>query len=188
MSLPKNCFESGSQKAIPAVLVYVRRNHQVLMIHRNAKNPNRVDYHEGKWNGLGGKCELGESPLEAAQREVQEESGLVLTAEHFKALGVIQFPNFKPQKKEDWIVFVFIADLNPSETQEPQKTSLEGDLHWIPAADLLSLNLWPGDRFFIPYVMEQKAFLGTIWYEDGQVARTWFQELGDGSRKSNSEL
>jgi hypothetical protein len=34
--------------------------------------------------------------------------------------------------------------------------------------DLLKLNLWPGDRHFIPFVLEGKPFSGAIWY-DGQV-------------------
>ena len=61
----------------------------------------------GKWNGLGGKCEPDESPLEAAIREFKEESGLVLEPGAVKPLGVLQFPNFKPAKHEDWMVFVF---------------------------------------------------------------------------------
>src|SRR5690242_15959893 len=90
MNLPENPFEAGTRKAIPAVLVYIRRADQVLMIHRNAPG-GRADYHQGKWNGLGGKCELDESPQEAAQREVQEESGLQIDLSRFQPLGVIQF-------------------------------------------------------------------------------------------------
>jgi NADH pyrophosphatase NudC (nudix superfamily) len=41
--------------------------------HRN-KKPN--DIHEGKWNGLGGKFEAGETPEECVIREILEESGL----------------------------------------------------------------------------------------------------------------
>jgi 8-oxo-dGTP diphosphatase len=32
------------------------------------------DIHEGKWNGLGGKFEAGETPEECVTREVLEES------------------------------------------------------------------------------------------------------------------
>src|ERR1051326_4445564 len=103
-----NSFESGARKAIPAVLVYVRRGSEILMIHRNTTG--RADFHEGKWNGLGGKCEADESPLQAAKREVKEEAGLDLDLSSFHPMGVIQFPNFKPHKKEDWIVFLFSAE------------------------------------------------------------------------------
>src|SRR5271156_6305865 len=99
-----NPFESGARKVIPAVLVYAsrggHRGAETLMIHRNARPD---DHHGGKWNGLGGKCEEGESPLETARREFHEESGLELPATAFKPLGVLQFPDFKPAKREDWI-------------------------------------------------------------------------------------
>ena len=41
------------------------------MVHRN-KKPN--DIHEGKWNGLGGKFEAGETPEECVRREVNNGS------------------------------------------------------------------------------------------------------------------
>ena len=58
-----------------ATLCYVRRQGQTLMMLRNKK---KQDIHEGKWNGLGGKLEQGETPEECAKREVLEESGLVV--------------------------------------------------------------------------------------------------------------
>jgi 8-oxo-dGTP diphosphatase len=45
------------------------------MVYRNKK---ANDIHEGKWNGLGGKFEAGETPEECIKREVQEEAGLVI--------------------------------------------------------------------------------------------------------------
>ena len=60
-----------------ATLCYVldKKCGSTLMIYRNKK---QNDYHEGKWNGLGGKFEPGESPEECAIREIEEESGLGL--------------------------------------------------------------------------------------------------------------
>jgi 8-oxo-dGTP diphosphatase len=79
------------------------------MIHRDSGRPG--DYHAGKWNGLGGKLEPDESPIEGARRELREEAALVLPPEAFRALGVLQFPNFKAHKNEDWVVWVFVAEL-----------------------------------------------------------------------------
>ena len=42
------------------------------MVHRIKK---ANDIHEGKWNGLGGKFEAGETPEECVIREVLEEIG-----------------------------------------------------------------------------------------------------------------
>src|SRR5687768_2947242 len=126
MSKIENPFESGQRKVIPAVLIYVRRGNEILMIHRNAMGQSQTDFHQGKWNGLGGKCEADESPLEAALRELKEESGLDLPASSFKPLGTIQFPNFKPQKSEDWVVFVFIVSLSEHDPRQPQHECREG--------------------------------------------------------------
>ena len=87
-----------------ATLCYVinKTDNSTLMIHRVKKEN---DYHEGKWNGLGGKFENGESPEECAIREVKEESGLDI--KNPKLHGFISFPMF--DGVEDWYVFVFTA-------------------------------------------------------------------------------
>lgn len=167
-----NDFESGRRKAIPAVLVYPRCGGDWLMIHRTGKKPG--DAHQGKWNGLGGKCEADESPLETARREVLEEAGLDLPASAFRALGVLQFPNFKPARREDWIVFVFSAEVADKALAHDCP---EGELHWIPKSSVLSLPLWAGDQHFLPLVLAGRSFMGTFWYKDGQVARHWLEVL-----------
>lgn len=169
-----NDFESGRRKAIPAVLIYASCAGERLMLHRDSKRPN--DHHEGKWNGLGGKCEADESPLEAARRELKEESGIQLAPSAFKALGVLQFPNFKPAKAEDWIVFVFSAEVDPG-LKAPGFDCPEGTLHWVAEKDLLGLPLWEGDRLFLPLVLKGRSFMGTVWYEGGTVARHWLEAL-----------
>ncbi len=70
-----------------ATLCYIRQSGRTLMIHRVKKEN---DIHEGKWNGLGGKLEPGESPEECVIREVLEESGLRATRLHLK--GILTFP------------------------------------------------------------------------------------------------
>ena len=86
---------------ILATLCYVRRDGYTLMVHRTKK---ANDVHRGKWNGLGGKFEPGETPEECVIREVHEESGLAI--QHPKLCGLIMFPNFTGN---DWYVFVFTA-------------------------------------------------------------------------------
>lgn len=171
-----NPFESGQRKVIPAVLIYPKWGDQVLMLHRNTKG-RPGDYHSGKWNGLGGKLELDESPLEGAVREFSEESGLTLPESAFKPLGVLQFPNFKALQNEDWLVTVFVAHLKKDNPDRVPSHSEEGELHWISTSEIFNLNLWPGDRHFLPFVLEEKAFIGTIWYHGPEVSRWWLSKL-----------
>ena len=172
-----NAFESGFRKLIPAVLIYARQGDcilgdRILMVYRNGKEG---DYHQGKWNGLGGKLEAGESMIEAASRELAEEAGLNIEPARFEVLGTLQFPLFKPHRQEDWLVFVLSVDLEVHE--KPWSRGPEGDLHFVEAGELTELNVWEGDRLFLPLVRERKRFVGCIWYEQGMVARSWIQEF-----------
>ena len=129
------------------------------MLHRNKKEN---DVHQGKWNGLGGKVHGGETPEECAIREVQEESGLIVRS--LEMCGFITFPMFSHNK--DWYVFVFTVD---SFSGQLLNECSEGELHWIPNQDLMGLNLWPGDRIFLPWLEQDRFFSGCFVYENGQL-------------------
>ncbi len=139
---------------ILATLCYIRKNGKTLMIYRNKKEN---DYHEGKWNGVGGKFEIGENPEECATREVKEETGL--SVKSLKMKGFISFPNF--DGKNDWHVFLFIIDDFEGEIID----SNEGELHWINDEDITNLNLWDGDKIFIPWLEQEKFFSAKFIYE-----------------------
>ena len=142
---------------ILATLCYVKDNDKTLMVHRN-KKPN--DIHEGKWNGLGGKFEAGETPEMCILREVKEESGLVIQSP--RLCGLLMFPNFKGN---DWYVFVFTANQFTGELLE---SSPEGNLEWINDDQLLNLNLWESDHIFFPWIEAGKFFSAKFDY-DGNV-------------------
>ncbi len=170
-------YEAGTQKNIPAVLLYIftrfsgEASERVLMIHRDAKD-RPGDFHAGKWNGLGGKCERDESYRETAARELQEESTLRIAPADFRFLGFLQFPNFKPLKSEDWSCMLFTADVAEGIARGVPTTVAEGSLHWIEIGKLADLNLWEGDREFLPFVVERRPFVGATWYRDGKVVRS----------------
>lgn len=138
-----------------ATLCYVRQNGQTLMVHRIKK---ANDMHMGKWNGLGGKLEPGETPEECAIREIYEESGLAVRNPLLK--GLLTFPGFA--NEEDWYAFVFVADDFSGELID----SPEGNLEWIGNERLLDLNLWEGDRIFIPWLDQPGFFSGKFVYKN----------------------
>ncbi len=141
-----------------ATLCYLRQGGQTLMVHRIKK---ANDIHEGKWNGLGGKFEPGETPEECARREIFEESGLQVGKLELK--GLLTFPLFA--RNEDWYAFVFVAsDLQGSLIDSP-----EGDLEWIDNDRLTELNLWEGDRLFLPWLDRPGFFSGKFVYQDGRL-------------------
>lgn len=141
-----------------ATLCYLKKDHQTLMLHRVKK---LNDIHEGKWNGLGGKLEQGETPEECALREVREESGLSM--KNPKLRGFLTFPAFS--KDEDWYVFVYTA----TEFDGRLIDSNEGILQWIDDAELMNLNLWEGDRIFLKWLEEGRFFSGKFVYQEGNL-------------------
>lgn len=140
-----------------ATLCYVRQNDKTLMLHRIKK---ANDMHQGKWNGLGGKLIGGETPEECARREIEEESGLQVGKLSLK--GLLTFPRFA--NEEDWYAFVFLAEQPNGDLID----SPEGKLEWIDNTDLLKLNLWEGDLFFIPWLDQPGFFSAKFNYENGR--------------------
>ena len=143
--------------AILATLCYVKHNGYTLMVHRNKK---ANDMHEGKWNGLGGKFEAGETPEECVIREVYEESGL--TIRNPRLCGLLMFPNFRGM---DWYVFVFTTHEFSGELID----SPEGRLEWIADGKVLELTRWESDHIFMPWIQEGKFFSAKFEYEGDQL-------------------
>lgn len=143
-----------------ATLVYVRDGERTLMLHRN-KRPD--DQHLGKWNGLGGKLEPGESPEEGMRREVLEESGLTVETAELK--GILTFPDF--DGSHDWYAFVYLVT-RTSGALGPDPA--EGELAWVPTSELASLTLWEGDRIFLPWLDRPGWFSGVFVYRGGRLA------------------
>lgn len=141
-----------------ATLCYVKRAGKTLMVHRIKK---AGDMHAGKWNGLGGKLEPGETPEECALREIREESGLTVTRLDLK--GLLTFPAFSDN--EDWYAFVFVGREFDGELID----SPEGILEWIDDSRLYNLNLWEGDRIFLPWLERPGFFSGKFVYRDGKL-------------------
>lgn len=141
-----------------ATLCYIRHDGKTLMLHRNKK---KDDLHRDNWNGLGGKFLPGETPEECLFREIKEESGLIIRSPQLN--GFLTFPSFS--KGEDWYVFVFVA----REFEGTLIESHEGQLEWIPDDVLLHLNLWEGDRFFLPLLEQGIFFSGKFYYQNGKL-------------------
>jgi 8-oxo-dGTP diphosphatase len=139
-------------------LCYVKNGGKTLMLHRTKK---QNDIHVGKWNGLGGHMEQGETPEECIIREVYEESGLKLTNPRLR--GILTFPMF--DGVEDEYTFLFTANEYEGELID----SPEGILEWIDDSKVPGLNLWEGDRLFLEWMEDGRLFSGKLTYAAGKL-------------------
>ena len=127
-------------------LCYIQRGGCYLMMHRIKKDG---DVNQGKWIGVGGKFENGESPEECLLREVKEETGLTLSDYRFR--GIVTFVN------DGWgteYMHLFTAETREEELKECE----EGILRWVPEAEIDALPQWEGDRIFFKLIREDAPF------------------------------
>lgn len=127
-------------------LCYIEKDGCYLMLLRNKKE---VDENKGKWIGVGGKFEEGESPEECLLRETREETGLTLLS--YKLRAIVTFVS------DEWgceYMHLFTADQFEGELTPCN----EGELRWIPKNQILDLNLWEGDRPFLKLLFEDGPF------------------------------
>ncbi|RLK62588.1 8-oxo-dGTP diphosphatase [Atopobacter sp. AH10] len=125
-----------------STLIYLEREGKFLMMLRNKK---KVDINANKWLGVGGKVEAGESPYQAALREVYEETGYVV--DDLKARGIITF-----LYDQDEALYIFLYTGRAKEG-DPCVCD-EGELHYIEKEKILDLDLWEGDRVFLKRLLE----------------------------------
>src|SRR5688500_15659985 len=73
-----------------AVATMVEYQHKLLFLRRPANHRYR-----GKWGCPGGKQDSGETPVETAARELQEETGLAVPLAQFQYCGqrYVRYPN-----------------------------------------------------------------------------------------------
>ena len=139
------------------VLCYLKKDNQYLFMLRNKE---KNDLNEGKWIGIGGHIEPGETKEEALIREVKEETGFTINS--FSYRGEILFINNDYQE----IMYVFTSDDFTGEMIECD----EGELSWIDKDRILDLNLWEGDRYFLkPLLNSDKMIKMEMRYKDKQL-------------------
>lgn len=110
---------------------------EILLIQKN-----RPQWQAGKLNGIGGKIEPGETPIEAMRREMREEAGL----------DIEDWQNFATlEGKGRYIVHMFKAFA----TGRPAATSLTDEsVFWIPLPSLRSQPTIPNLAWLVPLALD----------------------------------
>lgn len=136
-------------------LCYIEQNGRYLMLLRNKK---LKDPNEGKWIGIGGKFEPGETADQCLIREVLEETGVRLTEYEFR--GLIHFIS---DIWEDEDMYLYSGYEYEGEISSDCD---EGELSWIPIEELSNLKLWEGDKIFLELMANgERDFELTLRYE-----------------------
>ncbi|MEC1385848.1 NUDIX hydrolase [Aerococcus viridans] len=144
-----------------STLIYLENDlDQYLMLHRTKK---ANDVNHGKWIGIGGKFEHGESPMECLEREVKEEAGQKLKAAVFRGIVTFIYADQEPM-----YIFLYTGRLENNKVGQTR----EGDLAWVDKDKIFDLTLWEGDRIFLKELIGSSALMDIkLVYDENDVLK-----------------
>ena len=113
-------------KLLKYTICFIKRGNDILMLNRKSAPE------MGVWNGVGGKLEPGEPPLEGVLREVYEETGIELETATEK--GTV---TWQADEQDNGGMYAYLAEVPENFTYVTPKATDEGILDWKPLDWLL---------------------------------------------------
>ena len=135
----------------PATLVFVVKDGRILLIRK------KRGLGAGKINAPGGRLAPGETPLEAAVREVQEELCITPLELTYSGENLFQFVDGYSIH-----VHVFKAgDYEGEPTETDEASPIWSNLDAIPYEEM-----WEDDKLWVPLVLDGTRFYGRYLFDD----------------------
>jgi len=139
---------------VETVLCYLIKDDSYLMLYRNKREN---DMNAGKYIGIGGHLEKGETKEEACIREIKEETGLTVNRLDYHGKVEFQNDNYKE------LMYLFTSDDFSGELIECN----EGTLCFVKIDNVLDLNIWEGDKLFLPKLKTNEMINMKVVYKNG---------------------
>lgn len=151
-----------------AVLAFSQSESHVAMVQKRSK---KLPHLDGRWNGIGGKMEIGESPVGAAMREFREETGVQLYQQDMVFVEHQRFTEGLAHGEGRYCQgdeIYWYAVRSPAGTMVPAQNDVGETLAWIPVKHLQAIldnatggGLCPNLEYLVPkaIVMLRTPFL-----------------------------
>ena len=154
MSMVREVDWENWDAEMPATLLFVIQGDQILLIEKQR------GIGAGKINGPGGKIDPGETPLQCAVREVQEE--LHITVKDPIKMGELFFdmstmPNI--------YCHVFIG----TEFEGTPTATDEAIPRWTKISEIPFDQMWEDDQHWLKDMIAGKKFVGKFIFEDEKI-------------------
>jgi mutator protein MutT len=138
---------------IRRTLLLLRKDDQVLLAMK------KRGFGAGRWNGVGGKLDEGETVEQALVRECQEEIGVTPTS--YTAVAELDF--IQDAEVDPWhmYVYAYIADDWEGEPTESEEMAPK----WYTVGDIPYDEMWQDDVHWMPLVLAGKKVEGTFTFD-----------------------
>ena len=133
-----------------ATLMFILQNGKMLLIHK------KRGFGAGYYNAPGGRLEAGETPLECAIRETQEE--LCITPLDPVHAGTLMFQFIDGHSIHGEVFTATRFEGIPTETDEAIP-------HWFSMDELPWHNMWADDPVWYPKMMAGEKFTGRFTFD-----------------------
>ena len=133
-----------------ATLLFVIRDGRVLLIRK------KRGLGAGKINGPGGRLDPGETPLQAAIRETQEE--VCITPRDVTFCGELSFQFVDGYSIHGYVFRASRFDGEPCSTEE-------ADPLWFSIDEMPYAEMWADDEYWFPLLLEGTPFRGRFLFD-----------------------
>lgn len=159
-------FDASRYQVIPRVLIFLFNSKDSVLLIKGSANKARWP---GKYNGIGGHVEANEDILEAALRELKEESGI--TRVNIQLIGQIMI---NVSDISGVALFIFSGLYDRSDFSSSQ----EGNLEWIKLSNIHRLPVVEDLPVLIQRIKSHRLgdpiILGKYAYDnDGKLNILW---------------
>ena len=124
-------------------LCYLTKGDQVLFMVKGATPKNVSNMNVGKYLGVGGHIEQGESSYECVIREIYEETGI--EAPDIKDLGLKGVATFINDSCDNEVMYIYKGEYTGASDPCPGNCD-EGTLCWVPVTGIWDIPVWEGDK------------------------------------------
>lgn len=128
-------------------LLFLLRDGEVLLAMK------KRGFGAGRWNGVGGKLDLGETIEQALIRESQEEIGV--SPIDYQHMADITFHEFHDGESHDMAVSVYTATEWAGEPVESEEMAPQ----WFKLDNIPYDEMWPDDPYWLPQVLAGKRLV-----------------------------
>lgn len=139
---------------IRRTLLFLKRDNEILLAIK------KRGFGVGKWNGVGGKLEPGETVEEALVRECQEEIGVI--PHSWRQMAELDFVQ-DAETDDPWHMYVYAYvcekwDHEPTESEEMMPK-------WFDIPKIPYHLMWDDDEFWLPQVLGGQKVTGKFTFD-----------------------